>query len=310
MPAKLTDLPVELIQQIHLLAHNPFLPQSSLLLYYALHNPSPTYTARYFLSLYADFRAKDVLVRALRHPVCGVEEARALRDIWDGRRGAGPWRGGDRTVTLPRLECPELPRRLFRSPTPPTPPIPPLLPFLYANYTQSPPSPNSHKGYPLCRAVLQRNYELVRFLLRKGADPGLKNFMAVEIAVEMRDLRMVKLLVEREANEGEGEPTSDLPDNSPRTAKRVKLSDRIVVGTRMVEVAMKKGATDIVNYLVYDKSVMPPLQSIMDMSKTDNSKSKPKPKSHTRHKPSRAGHTASTQAVGTGGKKRRRNTGF
>lgn len=90
--------------------------------------------------------------------------------------------------------------------------------------------------------------------------------MAVEIAISMKDLKMVKLLVEREQN-GSGITRTENKSESP--AKKIKLGDRITVPAKMVESAMKKGAKDIVNYLVYDKSefsvllcTRPPLMSI------------------------------------------------
>lgn len=89
------------------------------------------------------------------------------------------------------------------------------------------------------------------YLLHKGADPSLKDYMAVEIAVSMKDLKMVKLLVEREQS---GFGTTRTGDKSESPTKKMKLGDRITVPVKMVESAMKKGTKDIVNYLVYDKS--------------------------------------------------------
>lgn len=89
------------------------------------------------------------------------------------------------------------------------------------------------------------------YLLQKGADPSLKDYMAVEIAVSMKDLKMVKLLIEREQS---GFGTTRTGDESESPTKKMKLGDRITVPAKMVESAMKKGTKDIVNYLVYDKS--------------------------------------------------------
>lgn len=200
-------------------------------------------------------------MRALRHPVCDIHVIKALLEAWDRSRSRRTDSHNDQNrprqiPIVPSLTCRELPRRLFRSLPLPSTPISPLVIYIFDTFGQSSdpaydPSPNSHKGYPLCRAVLQSNYELASYLLQKGADPSLKDYMAVEIAVSMKDLKMVKLLVEREQN-GSGITRTENKSESP--AKKIKLGDRITVPAKMVESAMKKGAKDIVNYLVYDKS--------------------------------------------------------
>ncbi|WVQ73344.1 hypothetical protein IAR50_002912 [Cryptococcus sp. DSM 104548] len=293
----LVDLPVELIQHIHLLAHNPFLPHTSRYIYASLHAASPHYTASYLLSLYLPYGPSEILLRALRHPVCDIHVVQALGEQWEKRRRLPT---GKSTVTsfdpmlgkrarsrsrswskspepaIPSLSVRELPRRLFRV-SKPEPPIHPMITYLFEAYS---PSPNSHKGYPLCRAVLQHNLPLITFLLVHGADPSLKDFMAVEIAISMKDLQMVRMLIERQ-------PGEEAKAGSP--AKRVKLGDRVTVGTKMVETAIKKGAKEIVNYLVYDKKVMPPLQSIMELGKSDAPMSKPKPRQKSNKKQRQAG---------------------
>lgn len=69
----------------------------------------------------------------------------------------------------------------------------PLVDRLFSCYT---PFVDSHKGYPLCRAVLKRNYTLVEYLLTRGADPGMRSHLAVQVAIQMRDLRTVRLLLQ------------------------------------------------------------------------------------------------------------------
>lgn len=207
-------------------------------------------------------------MRALRHPVCDIHVVKALFEAWDRSRSRRADSHNDqnrpRQISIvPPLTCRELPRRLFRSPPLPSTPIPPLVIYIFDTFGQSSdptyhPSPNSHKGYPLCRAVLQSNYELASYLLQKGADPSLKDYMAVEIAISVKDLKMVKLLVEREQN---GSGITRIESKSESPAKKIKLGDRIIVPAKMVESAMKKGAKDIVNYLVYDKSESSVLRS-------------------------------------------------
>lgn len=230
-------------------------------IYASLHRSSPFYTAQYLLRLYRSHGPNEALVRALRHPVCDIHVVKALLEAWDRSRSRRTDSHNDQNrprqiPIVPPLTCRELPRRIFRSLPLPSTPIPPLVIYIFDTFGQSSdptydPSPNSHKGYPLCRAVLQSNYELASYLLQKGADPSLKDYMAVEIAVSMKDLKMVKLLVEREQN-GSGITRTENKSESP--AKKIKLGDRITVPAKIVESAMKKGAKDIVNYFVYDKS--------------------------------------------------------
>ncbi|WVQ92538.1 hypothetical protein IAS59_006349 [Cryptococcus gattii] len=272
------SLPVELIQQIHLLALNPFFPLTSRTIYASLHRSSPFYTAQYLLRLYHSHGPNEVLA---------WDRSRSRRT--DSRNDQNRPR---QIPIVPPLTCRELPRRLFRSPPLPSTHIPPLVIYIFDTFGQSSdptydPSPNSHKGYPLCRAVLQSNYKLASYLLQKGADPSLKDYMAVEIAISMKDLKMVKLLVEREQN-GSGITRTENKSESP--AKKIKLGDRITVPAKMVESAMKKGANDIVNYLVYDKKVIPPLSSIMDLGKAVDAKPKVKTKHQfTKSKKRKAG---------------------
>jgi len=138
------------------------------------------------------------------------------------------------------LTCAELPRRLFRLPMSTRHPIHPLIEHLFANYA---PSANSHKGYPLCRAVLTSNHALVAFLLSHRADPALKDGIAVQIAIQAQDLQSVRLLVER----------NDERSSEPGRRVRRRMSDRMVITPNLVECALSKGSKDIVEYFVKEK---------------------------------------------------------
>ncbi|KAK6907792.1 hypothetical protein L486_05714 [Kwoniella mangroviensis CBS 10435] len=298
MPVTLTDLPIELLHHIHFLALNPFLPCTNHQLHSIFHRPSSYYAATYLLRLYSAYGPTEILTRSLRHLICTVEVAEEIRKIWDRRRGyveppilssetkrrnstpsieKGKQRR-DRSVsrspsptpppepTAPALQCTEIPRRLFRDPFDPGRPIHPLIKYLFDKYQSS---PNSHKGYPLFRAILTSNYELVTFLLEHGADPGIKDCFALDIAISMKDLKMVKLLVERNPSETTPSPVKE----GSKNGKKVKLGDRVEIGTRMVEKAIEKGSQEIINYFVYEKKVMPPLHSIMNIGKTDRNRS-------------------------------------
>ncbi|OCF37266.1 hypothetical protein I317_00007 [Kwoniella heveanensis CBS 569] len=335
MLATLTDLPAELTQRIHLLAHNPFFPLSTRSVYHSLHNPSAYYAATYLLSLYEEYGPNEIVLRSVRHPVCDVRTAKEIKRIWDKRRGhvdpvsvaasngsdSGSGSGRREGIasaestssaeeksfrrrsrsssqsvstsrsrspspafppppSAPPLTCSELPRRLFRDPPPLTTlatsttiprtsdntvSIHPLIRYLFTTYH---PSANSHKGYPLFRAILTSNYELVSFLLKHGADPGTRDCFALEIAISMKDLKMVKLLVERDSTIFGVDSTPSPHTNSKAgKGKKAKLNDRVEIGTRMVQKAIEKGSKDIINYFVLEKKVMPPLQSIMSLGK-------------------------------------------
>ncbi|WVR06560.1 hypothetical protein IAU60_003591 [Kwoniella sp. DSM 27419] len=308
MLAALADLPSELLQDIHMQAQNPFFHQTSRNIYHALHRPSAYYAAQYLLSLYSHYGSNEMLVRSLRHPVCNVQVAQEIRRVWydrynrqacvepapeaetmDGVSASMPTvprvtprsrsRSRSRSAssptrqlrpTIPPLTCTELPRRLFRDPAPSDRPIHPLITYLFTTYS---PSANSHKGYPLFRAVLTSNYDLVTYLLSHGADPGIKDCFALDIAITKKDLRMVKLLVERDPA---GLPPTPSPvKTNPIKGKKAKLTDRVEIGTKLVEKAFQKGSKDIINYFVYEKKALPPLQSIMKMGKADRPKVSP-----------------------------------
>jgi hypothetical protein len=204
-----------------------------------------------------------------------------IRRIWDARRGyitpiplkplKPPYDDGDsfsdigqamespRTPIKPKrpaLKCSELPRRLFRLPLDLSNPVHPLLTYLFDTYT---PSPNAPSGYPLARAVLSSNYELITFLLSKGADPGIKDNLAIEVAITKKDLKAVKLLVEARYLENvyEGDKEVDCGGRVKRRdiakGKRRKVGERVVITQRLVEVAMRKGSRDIVQFFVHEK---------------------------------------------------------
>jgi hypothetical protein len=254
--------------QIHYAAKNPALSLVSTSIHASLSEPyvTPSYVAKYLLDLYSPNRADSILVKALRHPVCTVAVAESIQRIWDIRRGYIPPKPveeldqedkekrkdeqsdssavtRDRTSrsppprrpTKPAITVTELPRRLFRHLTTQSS-IPPLLEYLFNTYPTI--SPNSHNGYPLSRAVLCQNRNVIAYLLSRGADPGLRDGLAVEIAVKMGNIKLVRLLV----------------DNPQGKA--------VDITSRFVELAVKSGSDEIVQYFVHDKGTsLPPSQS-------------------------------------------------
>lgn len=238
--------------QIHFLARNPALSLVSRSLHANLTPPytTSTYTAQYLLALYSSSGPDTVLVKALRHPICTEEVAESIRRIWDLRRGyespapvqedTGKRKTDSeatsppppsspppprRRPTRPALSVAELPRRMFRNLST-TSPVPDLVKYLFDKYS---PSANSHNGYPLSRAVLSKNKGVIEYLLSKGAHPGLRDGLAVEIAVKLGDIGIVQMLVDNDHG------------------KHVDIS------SRFVELAVRSGSDKIVQYFVHDK---------------------------------------------------------
>lgn len=134
--------------------------------------------------------------------------------------------------TRPGLTVSELPRRLFRT-LRTNDPIPELLMYLFETYS---PDPNSHNGYPLSRAVLSKNVEVINYLLAKGADPGVRDGLAIEIAVKLGNIGLVRLLVEHQ--------------HQSRTNTNTGVME---ISSKWVEAAVKSGSDAIVSYFVHEK---------------------------------------------------------
>jgi len=111
-----------------------------------------------------------------------------------------------------------------------------------------PPKCNAHEGYALTKAVAAGFVPLVKFLLGNRGDPGAKGAIAVMVAIQRKDLRMVKLLVE-----------GDLGDSGG--AKRRRIPDRVVCTTAMLQRAAKVEALDIARYLLA-KGATPDIQTL------------------------------------------------
>jgi hypothetical protein len=244
-----------------LLAPNPHLPQVSTTTHAFLSAPytSSYYTATYLLDLYKGQLPHLILTRALRHGICSVQVAKDIKRIWDKRRGyvesppptipqdPEPSTSTEATISIPTpspprptkpaLSVPELPRRIFRNLVS-TSPIPPLLIYLFETYK---PNPNSFDGYALSRAVLAKNLGVLKYLLSQGADPGKKEGMAIQIAVKLGDLRIVRMLVE---HQNLGVPVGGKQD-------RVGMD----IPSKWVETAVRSGSDEIVSYFVHEKGL-------------------------------------------------------
>jgi len=204
----------------------------------------------------------------------------------------------------------DIPKRLFRnltsSPAPsmPTPSIDSIsnnttnstrfesedLPLLLHILTHLQGNANSNKGYPLAKSVLSRHLLLIEILLEYGADPTVKDYMAVMLAIGRKDLEIVQLLVERRderLSSNSLSTTSSLPPpssslssspsspvglsgrgltmrlgNESRSRKRTnpgsnrespkrrKVEDRFQVTSEMLELAVKLEYEPLIQYFM------------------------------------------------------------
>ncbi|THH14120.1 hypothetical protein EW146_g6188 [Bondarzewia mesenterica] len=244
----LDTLPVELLYEIQFYALSDSLPHTCRRLYDVFKSAPPTIQAEYISGrclLVRDNSGKNKCVtRALRYPVCTQDVLEAVL-----RRSDFPSISG---------ESFELPRRIFRPliHSPPTggwkeqdEPLP-FLQYLFSHPRLPAPDPDSHEGYPLTRAVHAGFMHLIRFMLDHGASPRWKGGLAVLVAIRQRNLRLVKVLIERGSSASRG------------SAKRRKIMDRIEVNQNMLRTAIKCNANDIADYLMREKGCVPDIQTL------------------------------------------------
>jgi len=112
-----------------------------------------------------------------------------------------------------------------------------------------PPKCDAHDGYALTKAVVAGFMPLVRFLLGNGGDPGAKGAIAVMVAIQKKDIQMVKLLV-----------GGDLAGSGG--AKRRRVPDRVTCTRAMLRRAVSVEAQDIVQYLL-ERGVTPDMQTLL-----------------------------------------------
>ena len=208
----------------------------------------------------------DILSKALRFPLCTI----AVLDQLCSRlellsRSRSPLIIWPEPKNHSRVHLCELPRRLFRPLAPRKEwrtcdePLPFLQHILNKGTSFPPLNPDSHQGYALTRAVYAHHISLIRLLLQLGASPACKEGIAVKVAIRQRNLKMVKLLVERKLVE------RDHRDKSKE--KRRRLGDRIEVDQSMLKLAVKCDAADIIEYLAWDKGVIPDMQTLASIRK-------------------------------------------
>ena len=221
----------------------------------------PSFRAQYILGRLDQVTVIDTnrnaFATALLYPICTQEIVEALfrlpRFLAYGT--------GDPTTRLP---APDLPRRLFRDLRPRVRrgiPVPwsdgdKPLPFLRylsdlhdtRRMITGPPKCDVHEGYALTKAIAAGFTPLVKFLLGHGADPGAKGAIAVMVAIQRKDLQMVRLLIEGDLGGSGG-------------AKRRRVLDRVACTRAMLQRAVKVNAQDIVHYLLA-KGVTPDMQTL------------------------------------------------
>ena len=218
------------------------------------------------------------LTRALRYPLCTISVLEAIHRICLPTRNSSlSLHAGDSKEQLEHTAF-ELPKRIFRSlgqePSDRSvlPPLDgnsdplPLLRLLWKRHTistefdHSAAEPviarryavNSHGGYPLVRAVHAQFVPLIQFLLDHGADPRLRECMAVKVAIGKKDLTLVKMLIEFGEESGPG----------TKVGKKRRRLDRVEVTPYMLELAVRCDARDIVQYFVEEKGCIPNMKTL------------------------------------------------
>lgn len=240
------------------------LPYACKYLYEVFKLSPPSFRARYILGKLDQTTTtnhdQNALTTALLYPICTQETVEALFRVPEFLAYGKPEVGDPN----PRLPTPDLPRRLFRNLKPRVRrgiPIPwseedrplPFLRYLFDLYhlrcmITGPPKCDANEGYALTKAVAAGSVPLVKFLLGNRGDPAAKGAIAVMVAIQRKDLQMIKLLVEGDLGESGG-------------AKRRRVPDRVACTTPMLQRAVKVGAQDIVQYLLA-KGATPDMQTL------------------------------------------------
>ncbi len=260
-----------------------------------------TVHADYLVTCYYELSAQSASVRAfgfvsrvLRYPICTREVLEAIF--------RNPNCPPASSVDDPQLTLTVLPRRLFRDLAPRDDPglrpwtdedePLPLLRYLYGHERVPKIATNSYDGYALTRAVYAEFTPLIRFLLTHEASPECKDNLAVTVAIRRRSLPLVRMLIERDGPTGAagdttsnakerkrreasdhravvaaGKKRSGTGDIAPRSAKKRKLGDRVVVNQEMLKTAVKCDARDIVEYFMGEKGCVPNMQTVLMMGR-------------------------------------------
>ena len=259
-----------MLYELELYAVSPALPQTCKTLYDIFNAAPASYRAQYLIACTDESRTRNhTVTKILRYPLCNQEVLEAYV------------RMRTKEIESWKHQVPELPRRLFRSLSAQSTsnctrahgrecsatgtrqwterdhPLP-FLRYLYSCPHIHPPLANSHDGYALTKAVQSGLVPLIQFLLDHGATPEWKNNLVVSIAIYRKDLRLVKMLVERV-------DTGQSPEGKRIRGKRRRLEDRLAVTPEMLRVAVKCKAQDIVEYFTREKGCIPDMQTLLMM---------------------------------------------
>lgn len=145
-------------------------------------------------------------------------------------------------------------------------------------------SANSSQGFPLAMAVHRQSTPLVCFLLASGADPTLKQGIALQLAAKKGWLEGLKLLVERDdqleskwrahlntlvdvLNELSALRNHVVPFPHPRRppagrTKRRRLSDRCQLDLQHLQAAVRSQAWGLVAYMMHGKGLVPDVETL------------------------------------------------
>ena len=240
----------QLLYEIQSIALSDSFPLTSRYLHGVFCSSTPSFRACYLLGRVLFQDSLNVFTKALRYPLCTEEVLDSF------------------CRQLPSEYSPsscDLPRRLFRSLAPKAKssewsegdhPLP-FLRYLYQSPQIPAPDANAHDGYALTKAVHAKRPLLIQFLLDHGASPACKNGLAVSVAIRQKDLQMVKLLIERD----------DIPfGRKMGKRKRRKLEDRLEVDREMLKMAVRCGARDIADYLIWEKGCIPDIETLNVMT--------------------------------------------
>jgi len=176
----LTDLPLELILNIHLLSRSPYLPLTCHHLYSIFSQAPDRYKASYLVNVCRSSRRP--LDKALRYPICTSK----VFSIFYIRFPICPIEIDQPPISLPR--------RLFRN-------RPPDYDILYKLVDDYGADVNSEGGYALARAAHNNDQTLIDWLLQRGARPNTNQAVAVLSAVKSGNIEIVSRLVEWKGQE-------------------------------------------------------------------------------------------------------------
>ncbi|KAJ3747053.1 hypothetical protein DFH05DRAFT_767883 [Lentinula detonsa] len=233
-------LPVELLHEIQLYALSHHLPCTSGSLHQIFKFAPPSFKAEYiYLRLCGT--TDGFYSKALRYPLCSLEVLRFIKQYTK--------------KTEINIIVIKTPKHLFQGLAPRkygsmwTDQDHPL-PFIRGLYSEGfSLDIHSMNDYPLIKAVHTGFEALVQFLLEKGASPAYKDNLAVRVAIRRKDLRLVKLLVERS-------------ESGEKKTKKRKLEDRVTITKDLLKLAVKCNTQEIVDYFTQEKGCVPDMQTL------------------------------------------------